>query len=53
LGDELVGGLDAEEDSERVKPSIDDVEKEQGDVPAVVKVTEEKPKDKAKGVQGK
>jgi hypothetical protein len=39
LGDELVGGDNAEEDGEWVEASIDDVKEVEGNIPAVVKVT--------------
>jgi hypothetical protein len=53
LSDELVGGGNAEEDGERIKTSVDEVEEVKGDIPAATEEAEEKTKDKAKRVQGK
>jgi hypothetical protein len=52
LCDELVRGDDAEEDGERIEVSVDNVEKVQGNIPAIAKVAKQEAEDKAEGVQG-
>jgi hypothetical protein len=51
LGNKLVGGNNTKEDGKRVEVSVNSVEDEKGNIPAVVKITEEESKDEAEGVQ--
>jgi murein tripeptide amidase MpaA len=52
LSNELVEGNDAEEDSERVESTVNDVKEEEGDVPEATEIAEHEAKDKGRRVQG-